>query len=60
MDGNDFLIWQRGESPNPLSSSDLASWQATFGTGGVPIQPGDYDRDGDVDGNDLLAWQRGE
>ncbi|MBN2292689.1 MAG: SBBP repeat-containing protein, partial [Pirellulales bacterium] len=33
VDGADFLAWQRGESPDPLSSSDLASWQATFGTG---------------------------
>lgn len=32
VDGADFLIWQRGESPNPLSPSDLATWQASFGT----------------------------
>ena len=31
VDGNDFLIWQRGGSPNPLSSSDLAAWQANYG-----------------------------
>lgn len=26
VDGVDFLSWQRGESPLPLSSSDLADW----------------------------------
>jgi hypothetical protein len=31
VDGADFLVWQRGGSPNPLSSSDLANWQASFG-----------------------------
>ncbi len=31
-DGNDFLLWQRGGSPNPLSASDLAAWQDSFGT----------------------------
>ena len=30
VDGSDFLHWQRGESPNPLSAADLASWQANF------------------------------
>ncbi len=34
VDGNDFLVWQRGGSPNPLSASDLAGWRATFGSGG--------------------------
>ena len=42
VDGNDFLIWQRGGSPTPLSPSDLADWQAGYGspltaaTGAVP------------------------
>ena len=31
VDGADFLKWQRGELSNPLSSSDLANWQASFG-----------------------------
>jgi hypothetical protein len=35
VDGNDFLVWQRGGSPNPVSSSDLAEWRANFGA-----QPG--------------------
>lgn len=29
--GEDFLIWQRGGSPAPLSSSDLSTWQASYG-----------------------------
>jgi len=32
FDGSDFLAWQRGESPIPLSASDLALWQSQFGT----------------------------
>ncbi len=32
VDGFDFLKWQRGESPNPLSASDLADWEANYGT----------------------------
>jgi T5SS/PEP-CTERM-associated repeat protein len=31
VDGADFLLWQRGGSPNPLSSSDLAIWKSNFG-----------------------------
>jgi len=33
VDGSDFLKWQRGESSSsPLSSTDLAAWEANFGT----------------------------
>jgi len=32
VDGSDFLAWQRGESPNPNSASDLSDWEANFGT----------------------------
>jgi len=32
VDGFDFLQWQRGESPNPFSASDLGAWEANFGT----------------------------
>jgi hypothetical protein len=32
VDGRDFLAWQRGSSPNPLSASDLADWQAGYGS----------------------------
>ena len=28
--GGDFLAWQRGESPDPLSAADLAEWQLDF------------------------------
>lgn len=31
VDGRDFLAWQRGESHQPLSSKDLALWQAQYG-----------------------------
>ncbi|MEM9657221.1 MAG: hypothetical protein AAF961_02565, partial [Planctomycetota bacterium] len=31
VDGADFLHWQRGESPTPLSDEDLADWSANFG-----------------------------
>jgi hypothetical protein len=31
VDGNDFLVWQRGGSPSPLSPADLATWKANFG-----------------------------
>jgi hypothetical protein len=37
VDGSDFLIWQRGESPNPLSTSDLDDWRMNFGATGGPI-----------------------
>jgi autotransporter-associated beta strand protein len=32
VDGLDFLKWQRGGSPNPLSASDLSDWESYFGT----------------------------
>ncbi len=32
VDGADFLLWQRGGSPIPLSTSDLNDWEANFGT----------------------------
>jgi hypothetical protein len=35
VDGRDFLVWQRGNSPNPLSAGDLALWQNSYGTGGL-------------------------
>ena len=30
VDGRDFLAWQRGESPTPYSSADLAAWQLNY------------------------------
>jgi hypothetical protein len=32
VDGHDFMIWQRGGSPLPKSATDLAAWQANYGT----------------------------
>jgi hypothetical protein len=32
VDGDDFLMWQRGGSPNSLSSEDLAIWRQAFGS----------------------------
>ena len=32
VDGADFLLWQRGGSPEPFSPSDLADWQSQYGT----------------------------
>jgi hypothetical protein len=32
VDGRDFLAWQRGSSPAPLSNADLVSWQDNYGT----------------------------
>ena len=31
VDGDDFLYWQRGESPDPSSAGDLALWEAQYG-----------------------------
>ncbi len=35
VDGRDFLAWQRGQSPTPLSAGDLADWQTNYGAGGL-------------------------
>ena len=32
VDGLDFLKWQRGESPDPLSAGDLALWEDQYGS----------------------------
>ena len=37
VDGDDFLKWQRGESPNALSQADLSQWKVNFGTTGEAI-----------------------
>lgn len=37
VDGVDFLVWQRGESPNPISAGDLESWQNNFGSGSAAV-----------------------
>jgi T5SS/PEP-CTERM-associated repeat protein len=33
VDGRDFLVWQRGGSPTPLSAADLADWRTNFEVG---------------------------
>lgn len=38
VDGHDFLLWQRGASPNPYSTSDLQLWQSNYGTGSVQAE----------------------
>jgi hypothetical protein len=35
VDGRDFLRWQRGGSPSPLSAGDLSLWQNNYGAGGL-------------------------
>jgi hypothetical protein len=35
VDGRDFLVWQRGGSPTPLSAGDLADWQGSYGVGSL-------------------------
>lgn len=32
VNGEDFLAWQRGSSPDPSSAGDLADWHASYGT----------------------------
>jgi autotransporter-associated beta strand protein len=40
VDGADFLVWQRGGSPTPMSSGDLAVWKSNYGaTGGIGAVP---------------------
>ncbi len=31
VDGNDFLLWQRGDSPNEQSAEDLLAWRTNYG-----------------------------
>jgi hypothetical protein len=31
VDGADFMRWQRGQSPRPLSAADLAEWRTNYG-----------------------------
>ena len=33
VDGRDFLVWQRGGSPNGTTAGDLQDWQNNYGTG---------------------------
>jgi T5SS/PEP-CTERM-associated repeat protein len=35
VDGNDFLVWQRGGSPNLGNAADLVAWRVNYGTSGA-------------------------
>lgn len=35
VNGADFLLWQRGGSPNPLSPTDLIEWETNYGSSGL-------------------------
>jgi hypothetical protein len=39
VDGNDFLVWQRGESPGGVIPEDLAEWIANFPQAGAAAVP---------------------
>jgi hypothetical protein len=39
VDGADFLVWQRGGSPNPLSAGDLETWKTAFGGPAIGAVP---------------------
>ena len=57
VNGADFLAWQRGDSPYPLSQADLAIWEENYGHASDGLDPGDFNEDGYVDGADFLEWQ---
>ncbi len=40
VDGEDFLLWQIGGSPDPLSSSDMADWEANYGAAATSFGAG--------------------
>jgi len=52
VDGADFLRWQRGQSPDPLSASGLADWEANYGMANSQLA-GDFNFNGVVDGKDF-------
>lgn len=37
VDGDDFQMWQRGQSPNSLSDADLATWTSQYSTTYPPL-----------------------
>lgn len=54
VDGHDFLIWQRGQSPGGVIPEDLAEWIANFpqpGAAAVPEPAGAI-----LIGGGVLAW----
>lgn len=40
VDGQDFLVWQRGGSPSPLSAEDLNAWKTGFGSPAASLAVG--------------------
>ena len=62
VDGNDFLVWQRGGSPNPFSSGDLDAWKANFGNPAVAVTVGAVPEPASLllasGGLACLAWRR--
>ena len=38
VDGRDFLVWQRGGSPTPMSAGDLTIWRTNFGAPNGPVR----------------------
>ncbi|HMP07672.1 MAG TPA: hypothetical protein PJ982_15080, partial [Lacipirellulaceae bacterium] len=40
VDGADFLVWQRGQSPTSMSPADLMTWRTNFGAPGVAASAG--------------------
>ncbi len=56
----DFLMWQRGQSSDTLSSTELETWVTNYGTSMADESPtGEHNAQGVVDGADFLQWQRG-
>ena len=56
VDGNDLLLWQRGQSPSSMSAGDLASWLERFP---AATQAADFDENGAVNAADLVLWRAG-
>ena len=60
VDGHDFLLWQRGQSPNPMSEGDLNAWRTNYlasaaGASGAVPEPGCLALTGLAS---LLVWRR--
>ena len=39
VDGRDFLVWQRGGSPSPMSGGDLTIWRQNYVRRTAPFTP---------------------
>lgn len=64
IDGADFLLWQRGGSPDPNSPEDLADWQGNYGEpavasagGGIGVEQADVgDNEGGLSQDETLQF----